>query len=402
MPTYKYIAMSTGGKKEGVIDAPSTSRVAEKLKELSLYPISITEVKASILRQDINHIFEIITIKDILFFTMNLRVLIKAGLTITDSLDTIQQHVSKRKMKLLIEEVKNSVANGQNLSEALQNHPRQFTTIYTNMIKAGEDGGILIDILKRLVALMEYESEVKDKIKKATRYPLIVIFSLGIASIILTLFIFPKFMKMFSAHGGQLPLPTKIMIAINTYVGHHWLIMILTITITIYALRKYVRTYQGKQQWDSLVLLIPIFGPLTKRLILSRLTKILAMLIQSGLPILNSVEAVINTTGNSIIVRELYEIREKIRSGHGISKPMRESKVFPELVANMIAVGEKTGNITEMLLNVSEYYEEEASVTLDNLAVLLEPILIIFLSAIVLFVILAVYLPILNMTSLIR
>jgi len=403
MPTFKYTAHTPDGKKTtGTIEAPNSGRVAEVIKSFGFLPVKITEFRPSVFEREIALSFELITSKDILLFTRQLATLLGAGLTLLGSFDSILEQIEKKNMKEMLKEIRESVSGGMKFSDALKEHPKQFSPVYSNMVMVGEKGGLLVEILQRLAVLIEYEEAIKTKIKKATRYPVMVLVALGIAFVVLVVFVLPNFMGMFSMFGGDLPLPTKIMIGINHFLLKYWFIIIALVFGSIVGFKKYIQTDRGRYQWDNFTISMLLIGPLIKKMIISRFARVLAMLNQSGLSIVASVDIVAKTTNNVVISRALEGIKRKIQGGKGISEPMRESGIFPATVVNMVAVGEKSGNLSDMLSKVADYFDEEVDVALDNLSSMIEPILIGFLAIIVLFVALAVFLPMWNMVTLMK
>ncbi|MFC1477888.1 type II secretion system F family protein [Candidatus Margulisiibacteriota bacterium] len=402
MPTYVYTARTPEGKKTtGKLDAPDAGRVAVVIKNYGFLPIKITEFKQSFFEKEIALSFDFIKTRDILLFTRQLATLLGAGLTLLGSLDSISEQSSNKSMKAMVDSIREAVAGGSKFSESLNEYPKHFSAVYTNMIMVGEKAGILVEILKRLATLIEYEENVKIKVKKATRYPLMVVITLGIASAVLVVFVLPNFMGMFAMLGSDLPLPTMILINISKYITKYWLLVIGSGFGIAYALNRYIHTEAGKYRWDWLAISIPIIGELLHKLIVSRFARVLAMLNESGLAILDSVDIVSKTTDNVVISKALEKIKDQIRAGEGIAAPMKESRLFPLTVVNMVAIGEKSGNLTEMLFKIADYFDEDVDVALDNLSAMIEPVLIGFLACIVLFVALAIFLPMWNMINLI-
>ncbi|MFH1428901.1 MAG: type II secretion system F family protein [Candidatus Margulisiibacteriota bacterium] len=402
MPTYVYTARTPDGKKTtGKLDAHDAGRVAVIIKKYGFLPIKITEYKQSFFEKEMSLSFDFIKTRDILLFTRQLATLLGAGLTLLGSLDSIGEQSGNKSMKAMVDSIREAVAGGNRFSEALHEYPKHFSAVYTNMIMVGEKGGILVEILKRLALLIEYEENIRIKVKKATRYPIMVLVALGIAGVIIVVFVLPNFMGMFSMLGSDLPLPTRILINISNYVTRYWILIIGIIFGTAYAINRYIRTETGKYRWDWMAISIPIIGELLHKLIVSRFARVLAMLNESGLAILDSIDIVSKTTDNVVIAKALVKIKEKIRAGEGIAAPMKESGLFPSTVVNMVAIGEKSGNLTEMLFKIADYFDEDVDVALDNLSAMIEPILIGFLAILVLFVATAVFLPMWNMINLI-
>lgn len=402
MPIYKYTARTPEGKKtSNIIEAPDASKVAETIQQFGFMPLLIKERKPSILTKDISP-FSKVSVKDILMFTRQCAALQGAGLSLIESLDAILDQADNDTFVKVLKNIRQDIASGETFSTALAKNPEYFPPIYTSMIKVGEKTGLLGDILDRLTDFISYEESVKNKIKKATRYPLMVLVSLVFASIVLVVYVLPNFMGMFAMYNGTLPLPTRILLAVNYFIMKFWPLLIGLLAGAGWYLKAKLKTEAGRTYWDGLLLRFPVIGPLIKQLIVSRFARVLALLNQSGISILEAIQIVSQTTDNRVIMKSLAEVRAKVRSGKSIAESMNESGLFQSTIINMVAVGEKSGQLSEMLLKVADVYDEEVDITLDNLSSLIEPILIGFMALLVLFMALAVFLPMWNMLSLMQ
>jgi len=295
---------------------------------------------------------------------------------------------------LYIQPPHDDVEGGTNFSDALKKHPNAFNEAYTSSVKAGETGGVLDQVLQRVGMLMAYEADIKQKVKGAIRYPIFVITGIGIAFIILMTVVVPKFIPIITEQGGEIPLPTKVMIGISDFfIGFWWLLILLAIGIFI-AVPIYIATPKGRYNYDSLLLKLPVFGNLFMKSAMSRFAHMFETLNKSGLPILQTMEIVSTTIGNKVISKGLDQVGQGIEKGKGISVPLKESGLFPPLVIRMIAVGEQSGSLDEMLHNVAEHYDSEVNYLIENLVSMIEPILTITIGAMVLFLALSIFLPI--------
>jgi type II secretory pathway component PulF len=300
-------------------------------------------------------------------------------------------------MKGVINTIMKDIEGGSFLSEALVKHPKVFPALYVSMIKAGEAAGTLDEILERLATLTEHEKDIRTKIKAATFYPRIVVAVISGAFIILMTFVVPRFAAIFSRFKATLPLPTRIMIGINDIFHHYWYLMIILLAAIVLGFHWYTNTETGRLKWDSLKIRVPIFGPLFLKVAMSRFAHILGMLMRSGVAILDTLEIASATVANKVLSQEINKLREGVKEGRGLSEPLKESGVFPPIVVQMISVGEQSGKLAEMMPKVSQHYDLEVEYTIKNLSTLIEPVLIITIGGIVLFLALAIFLPMWDM-----
>jgi len=398
MPVYKYKARDKSGKAiDGVMEASSSQIVAGHLDSLSYIPVSIKEKKKDIIPLDFLRANRGVGLDNLILFSRQLSTLINAGIPLLRGLDALSEQTENKRMKEVIDTIRNDIQGGGTLSDALSRHPKVFSELYAGMIHAGETAGTLDEILDRLASLNEREKDTRARIKEATRYPKIVVITISAAFIVLVNFVVPRFAKMFSNFDATLPLPTRIMIGISHVFREYWFVMIIAASLIALGFRWYTNTKSGRLKWDGLMLRIPVFGPLFLKITLSRFTHILGMLIRSGINILDALKIVSATTGNVVISRELDKLEESVRQGGGLSQQLRKSGVFTPMVVQMISVGEETGKIDEMLAKVSQYYELETEYTIKNLSTLIEPVLIITIGGMVLFLALGIFLPMWDM-----
>ncbi len=270
------------------------------------------------------------------------------------------------------------------------------------MIMVGEEGGVLGEILDRLASLLEHEAETRSRVKAAVRYPIIVIVAIVIAFTVLVTLVIPKFAALFAQFKAQLPLPTRILIGINNVIKNYWYLILVSIFGAYYAFRVYISTKGGRKVWDRVKIRVPIIGELILKVIMSRFSRIFATLYRSGLPMLQSLEIVSNTLNNVIIAEVIDSVKEEVRGGRGLSEPMRASGVFPSIVSQMVAIGEESGNLDAMLTKVSDYYDSEVEYAIRNLSTMIEPVLLVVIGTMVLFLALGVFLPLWDMISVIK
>ncbi len=403
MPLFHYKARDKfGALFEGTIETLNRELVATQLDGLGYIPVSITEEREGIFSPEFLQQFTRITPQDQIIFSRQLATLISAGLPFIASFETLIEQTENPRLKKVIAKVKQDVEGGSTIADALERHPKVFSSLYVNMIRAGEAGGVLDEILNRLAFLAEHEAETRARVKAATRYPIIVIAATAIAFVVLLTFVVPRFVEIYANFKGTLPMPTRVLIWLNKFVKSYWYLIILSIAGLIFGTRWYINTEAGRLQWDNIKIKLPIFGPIFLKLAMSRFSRIFATLNRSGLPILQTLDIVSATIGNKVISRVIDNVRDSARGGKGLVQPMRVSKVFPPIVTRMMAVGEETGNMDDMLVKISDYYDTEVEYAIKNLSTLIEPILIVIIGGMVLFLALGIFLPMWNMISLMK
>jgi len=402
MPAYLYKARDKFGKPiNGVMAAESENNLVIKLNQMGYAPISISEAKEE-KGSDFFGRFRRVGFTDVNMFTRQFATLQKAGLPILLSLNALSEQAVNPAFKEVIAQITRDIEAGSNLTSALGKHPRIFNPLYINMINAGETGGLLAQVLERLAALGEHEERIRLRIKAATRYPLIVVIALTIGFLVLTTFVVPRFAVIYSQFKTALPLPTRILLWIHAAITRFWWLSILIVGAVVFAFNKFINTKAGKFWWDNRKLKAPVFGQLILKLSMSRFSRITATLLESGVPILKILDLAAGGAGNAIIARTIDNIKASVNEGKGIAEPMKASGMFPSTVVQMVSVGEATGKLSELLLNVSDYYDSQVDYTINNLASLIEPILILVLGSVVLFMALAIFLPRWYMMSLFR
>jgi type IV pilus assembly protein PilC len=321
--------------------------------------------------------------------------MINAGLAMVRCLDILSEQTEDKKLQQTLIQVRRDVEGGSTLSNALSKHPTVFSTLYTSMVKAGEMGGVLDEVLERLAGFMEKDYALKKKVKSALTYPVVIlIMALGIVFFLVT-YILPTFVTLFEGMNLELPLPTRVLIG-TTKAVRNPVILIPLIGVVVVGgvfVNRYISTPLGKKQYDLLKLNIPVFGLLNKKVAISRFCRTLGTLLSSGVPIMQALEIVGKASGNEIIAMTVGKIRESIREGESIASPLGASGMFPPMVTQMVAVGEETGNLDAMLSKISDFYDTEVEYLLSSLTSMLEPIMIVGMGAIVGFIVVSVFLP---------
>ncbi|CAN5455712.1 type II secretion system F family protein [soil metagenome] len=408
MGEFAYEALDKGGKQvRGTIEAANEEVIVEKLRGMGYYPLKVTQHKKSAANADIfalpglRLIFHRITSKHLMTFTRQLATLIDAGLPIIRSLAILKEQVESAIFRDKIDDIIKTIEGGGSLSEGFARHPKVFDNLYVNMVRAGEIGGVLEAVLNKIAEFLEKSQALKGKVKSAMMYPLVVgLLAMGIVSFIL-ITIIPKFEDIFRQLGGELPWLTRMLIQMSNLLLHRTPWVIAGIILIWVICRKINGTREGKHIFDRIKLKLPVLGSLLKKIAIVRFAGTLATLIHSGVPILQALDIVRDTSGNEVIARAMSKVYESVKEGDTIHEPLSRCPVFPPLVVHMVAVGEETGAIDLMLVKVAEAYEREVDDTVNALTSILEPILIVFLGAIVGVIVVALYLPLFNIPKLV-
>ena len=388
----------------GTIEATTVEMAGNHLYQTGYFPISIEEETASVSLNlsDFWKRFQKVKLEELIVFSQQLSTLYKAGLPLLSGLKGLRDQTSNQRFKEIIEEIGLQVEGGNTLFGSMSRHPDVFSVIYVNMIRAGETSGRLGESLDRFATLADRELRTRQRVKETTRYPKIVIFSVIIAFVVLLAFVIPRFAQIFAQFKTPLPLPTKIMIWINNLFQNYWYLVLSAIVLIPILLKRYIRTEKGRVFWDSLKTRIPGFGRLFLIGGLSRFAHTFVMLNKSGIPILQTLEITSSTTNNVILSQSIEEINRKVREGRSLADAMKESGKFTPLVIQMVAVGESTGTLDEMLVRITEYYDIELENSIKKMTTYIEPALTLFMGVVVLFLALAVFLPWWNMASLFK
>ena len=397
MPVFNYTARTlTGELQSGSIDLPSHDDVVAHLRKNRMIVVKVQQAPKDI---KFDMFAKGITTRDIVIFTRQFATMINSGLPLVQALDILAEQSENKALKDVTRAVVYDVESGHTLADALRKHPKAFTELYVNMVAAGEAGGILDTILLRLATFMEKNDALVRKVKGAMVYPAVIFSVAGMAIVILLIFVIPVFQEMFAGIGQQLPLPTRIVIGASNVLKGFWWAIGATIGLLVFSIRKYYTTPNGKLNLDRLMLNVPVLGDLIRKSAVSRFTRTLGTLIASGVSILDGLEITAKTAGNRVIHDAVMESRASIAGGETIAAPLQKSKVFPPMVISMIAVGEQTGGLDEMLTKIADFYDEEVDAAVSNLLSLLEPIMIVFLGVIVGGMVVAMYLPIFDMIN---
>ncbi len=338
---------------------------------------------------------------DLAIFTRQFATMINAGLPIVQCLDTLAKQVTKEKLRDAVVRITRDVESGSTLAEALAKHDTIFSGLYVSMVEAGESGGILDIILQRLSVFLEKLDALKRKVKTAMMYPSVVLSVAGLATVFLLLFVIPTFAKMFSDYGGVLPLPTRIVMGMSTFLRTCWWLIAGLIVGGVFVFKKYRATEQGCLKIDATLLRIPAIGDIIRKAAVARFTRTLGTLVSSGVPILDGLRITARTAGNQVVHNAVMATRASIQEGQTIAEPLRAANVFPPMVVQMISIGEETGALDEMLAKIADFYEQEVDTAVDGLTSIIEPIMIVLMGGIVGGMVVAMYLPIFKMVNVI-
>ena len=402
MPNFQYKARDKFAKLvSGTTIAEGEKEAVKKLQEAGYVVVSISRA-VEFDAQSILKKFKRVRIEELNGFTRQLYSMLKAGLPLVSCLEAIAGQSGNRYFKNIIEEIVRDVRGGLSFSAALKKHSLIFDDIYVNMVKAAESSGMMIDILGRLAELIEQEIDTSSRIKAATRYPMIAFMVLCLGFLIVVTFVIPRFAIIYGQFNTLLPLPTRILIAVSVAMRKFWYLFIAGLGITVFAFIRFINSKNGRAVWDNFKLNVPVLGPLVTMLVMSRFARVTAILMKSGVPILEVLDLVAGASGNIIISRAIDNIKASVNQGKGMSEPMRLSSLFPQAVIQMVAAGEQTGRIDELLGSVADYYDKESGYMIKNLTTYIEPILIFILGVMVLIMALAIFLPMWNLIRLFR
>lgn len=404
MPSYAYeVKKSPTEVVTGIMDAPNTKVVVDRLRQEGYFPISIEEKgQESFLSGGRARFFLRTTSRDISIFTRQLANLIVAGLPLSKSLAGVAEQTENPKLKEIIQDLRSRVEDGTPFSSALSEYPKLFPSFYTSMVHAGEAGGMLDEVLDRLADFAEKEQELRGNLKSAMAYPCLLAL-VGVATIFfLTTFIIPRFAIMFHDLGQVLPLPTRILISVSRYANNYWWLIISGILLIIFIINRYYHTEQGRLSIDRFRLRLPVFGNLLRRMEISRFSHSFGTLLQNGVPILSALEIVSHTMSNQVIAREVLGFREGVAKGEKLTEQVRNSSEFPPVVSNLLATGEESGKLEPVLISMAKTFDREVDNNIKTITSLIEPVMILILGGIVGFLVVSMLLPIFRINVLIR
>ncbi len=417
MPVFTYEAkLKTGERVTDTIEAENERAVVVRLQAEGYFPLKVTLREGKGLKgKSIEKLTPAksgnppregtvrrISGKEFAVFTRQLSSLLNAGVSLLKALEVLIRQTKNENLKAIIESLKNSVRDGMAFSEATKKHPKVFPDLYVGMIKAGEAGGVLDTALNRLADWLEKEEDLKRQVSSSLAYPVIMAL-VGIGTVLFLLgYVIPKFVVMFEDIGRTLPMPTRILIAISGHIRGWWFLYIIVIGVIVWALRRYIKTKDGKFLFDRFKLQIPVMGILLNKIIISRFTRTLGTLLENGVPLLLALGMARDTAGNEVLSKEIDNSYTKVEMGEGLANTLFKSQVFPPIVIDMIAVGEETGNLPDALSRISDTNDREVESGVKAVTSLIEPVMILVMGSIVGFIVMAMLLPVFEMSAFVR
>jgi len=407
MPLFQYKGRNQRGEAvRGHLDAASPDAVAAQLLNSGVIPIDIIIAKA---RADVFGALRArlaagtkISLTDLALFSRQMYTLLKAGVPIMQALRGLRESTQNPALAKVIGNLNESLDTGLDLNSAMRRHPQVFSSLYVNLVQVGETTGSLQEVFLQLTGYLEREKDTRDQIKSATRYPTFVVAAIFIAIFIINLFVIPTFARVYAGFKIELPLATKILIATSNFTVAYWPVILMTVFVVVFYARYYVRTTDGRYRWDKFKLGIPVVGPVIYKATLGRFTRALAVMMKSGVPLVQGMTVVSRAVDNDYISERIVQMRDGIERGETIARTAAATGMFPPLVIQMISVGEDTGSVDELMFNVADFYDREVDYDIRNLSTAIQPILIVFLAIMVFILALGVFLPMWDLVQVAR
>ncbi len=401
--TFAYRVRDRQGKLvTGSLVADSERLVVSRLQEMGYVPISVQEQRESLARREFSFRPGHVDLKDLAVFSRQFATMVNSGLPILRALAILESQTESKPLATAVREVRLDVERGSSLSQALVKHPKAFSNLYVAMVRAGETGGVLDSVLLSLSDNIEREVELRQRVKSAMTYPIVVLAMVSLILVAMLLFIVPQFKDIYTQLHGVLPLPTRILLFVSDVFRKWWWVWILIVIGLIFAFRRFKKTPQGRAAVDAFKLKVPVFGGLFHKTALSRFSSTLSILLRAGVPILQSLDIVTETVNNRVIARAVADVETSVKEGESIARPLGKHAVFPPMVVQMLSVGEETGSVDTMLEKVAQFYDQEVTATVDALTSLIEPLMIAIIGGAVGLAVIALYLPMFNVINLIK
>jgi len=400
MPQFKYeVKKGPGAATSGVMEAESQRAAVARLRDMGYFPIAVQEYSGEEKKDTLRQALVRVQLKDRNLFFRQLANLIESGMPITRALATLVEQTENPKLAKIVGEIREDVQKGSTFAEALERHPKIFSSMFCNMIKAGEAGGMLEEVMWRIVAFGEQEEELKGKAVSAMIYPAFLLLVGSTAIFILVSFVFPKFVTVFKDFNATLPLPTIIVMSFCDFMGRFWWAVLLAFAGVIAAIVSYVRTPLGRLNFDRLLLRVPAVKAVVQRYEMAKFARTLGTLLDNGVPVLTAIRITVDTLTNKAIAAEVQTIHGRVTEGESISESLRQTKHFPPMVVNMFAVGEESGRLGAVAKRIADAYDQEVDRAVKAMAALFEPILIVVMGVIIGFLVIAMLLPMLTLSS---
>ncbi|MGH7276285.1 MAG: type II secretion system F family protein [Candidatus Rokuibacteriota bacterium] len=400
MPVFAYRGRSAAGAVTGEIEADDRPGAVAALRAKGVVATAVQERKAK--AAAVRKIGGGVKDKDLAIYTRQFSTMVDAGLPIAQCLMILSEQSDSKTLRDVTGRIAREVEGGATLAESFRRYPKVFDDLFTNMLQVGESGGVLDVVLQRLSGYIEKAAKLKSKVKGAMVYPVTIIAVAGLVIVFMMIFVIPTFAKMFTGLGADLPLPTKIVMMLSTFVQSYIIVLVFAGAAGVYAIKRYYETDQGSKVIDAFLLKVPVIGMLIRKVAVARFTRTLGTLISSGVPILEGLLITARSAGNRVVEREVMQARTAVTSGRTLSEPLRGSSVFPPMVVHMINVGENTGALDQMLQKIADFYDDEVDTAVSALTSLLEPIMIVFLGVVVGGLVVAMYLPIFKLVTIMK
>lgn len=402
MPVFKYVAKSADARSlSGQVTADNKAAALEMLRKRQLVVISVAETKAAA-AAGINIKGKKVKAEEIVIFSRQMATMVDAGIPILQALEALEEQTSNPVFKKVVGTIKEDIQHGSSLSAAFAKHPQIFDTLFTNMIKVGETGGVLSAIMDRISTYMEKTLKLQGKVRAALMYPIVVVSMAMIITVGLLVKVVPTFAGIYESFDQALPPLTQLLINLSSGLQKYILWIIILLVGAVIGLRKWHQTDVGARKIDRFLLKMPIFGELLCKVAVSRFSRTFATLIQSGVPILESLDIVGKTIGNRVLEDLIDDVKNAVREGESIAAPLAKSDVFPPMVTRMIGIGEKAGQMEKMLLKIAEFYDDQVDAAIEGLTSIIEPLIIAVLGVVIGFIVIALFMPILNMSQLVK
>jgi type IV pilus assembly protein PilC len=399
--TYEYrVRDLSGNLVTGTLVADNQQLVLSRLREMGYIPLRISTKSAGFKREI--HLRKKVAVKDLSVFSRQFATMVTSGLPILRALSILEQQTESRVLAKTVTEVRLEVERGSSLSGAMGKHPKVFSDLFVAMVRAGETGGVLESVLLRLADNLEREVSLRRRVRSAMTYPIVVVGFVTLILMAMLLFIVPQFKSIYAQLNGVLPLPTRMLLKVSEILRHDFLIVGAIVALLVYAFRRYKKTPRGREQWDTLKLKFPIFGKLFQKSALARFARVLGVLNKSGVPILQSLDVVSDTVNNALMSKAVQDVKDSVRQGESIAKPLSRHAIFPPMVVQMLSVGEETGALDTMLEKIAVFYDDEVTATVDSLTSIIEPVMIFIVGGAVGVAVIALYLPMFNIINLIK
>ncbi|MFH1458609.1 MAG: type II secretion system F family protein [Candidatus Omnitrophota bacterium] len=401
METYKYIAKDkTGSAVTGMLESNSEAEIAQMLHNKELIVISIEQVRKSAVKKGLDRSGKVKS-EDLVIFSRQLATMIDSGIPLVHTLRILAEQIEVKSLQGIVNQVREDIEAGMSFCDALAKHPKIFSELFINMVRAGESSGMLDEILDRLASYLEKSASLARKIRSSLVYPAVVVTMAILITAVLLLKVVPTFRGIFEMLGGRLPMPTQVLIFVSDMFRKYFLYTLGLTVLMGFLFKRYISTEKGRYRFDFYLLKAPVLGPLFRKVAIAKFSHTFATLVRSGVSILNALEIVSKTSGNKVIEEAVQDCSKSVRDGEPISKPLSKSGVFPPMVCRMITVGEQTGQLEKMLSKIAEFYDEQVDAATSALTSMIEPLVIAFLGVVIGGIVIALFLPVFKISELI-